>query len=249
MSSYVQYGQIPFSYMNGLGISNRASSTAIIDVAPGSTIDSTQTFQITTTSTLSASISTVGFGGLDTGTIAASSVYALYLVWDPVNSNPPGLVYSLSYTGPKMPFGYSAYKLLGYVTTSSGSVFLQGYWTAGNDNKRYFYFDSVQNVLTSGSSTTPATVNLATVVPNKQKTNVIFTYNYTSGTAGNQLVIYPLGTIGGTPLTVAAQVAGVAQYGELSMLTGINGSAANFRYTVTATGSANIFIYGYSFDV
>ena len=163
----VQFGQYPWHYANGLGISNDATTPhSILDVAVGDILDSTGTYQISLTAPVKVSSAFNGFGGLDTGTVADSTVYAVYLVGDPVDLNPTGLMLSKSLTGPLMPFGYSVWSLIGYATTDSSGYFLLGYWSAGNSTTRTFTYDAFQaTAVTGGSSATYANVKLNTLVP------------------------------------------------------------------------------------
>jgi len=165
----ISYGAYPYGYINGLQISNDATTpNTLLDIGSGVTIDSTDTFQMINNGTIVINAATNGLNGLDTGTFAAAKVYAVYLVSDPVTLQPIGAMLSLSYTQPLMPFSYSAFKLIGFATTAAGSaVFLAGYWTAGNSAYRLFMYDApLATAVTAGTSTTYANVNLIAAVPN-----------------------------------------------------------------------------------
>lgn len=70
------------------------------------------------TSTLTCNLSTTGFGALDTGTLAANTLYYVYLC---VSSNAVGLVSSLSApaTGPT---GFTQFRYIGKFKTQNGSA-------------------------------------------------------------------------------------------------------------------------------
>lgn len=80
--------------------------------------------QFTTASNLPLNTATVGLGGLDTGTIAASSQYYIYAV---LSGLTPGLVASLA--NPSVgPAGFPLFKQVGGFTTD-GSAFLAQAWS------------------------------------------------------------------------------------------------------------------------
>lgn len=207
----VQYGQYLDYYINGLGISNDATTpNTLLDIAPGSCLDSTGTFQLTSNSTIVINGAINGLNGLDTGTLAASKVYAVYMVWDPVTLQPNAAMISLSLTQPLMPFGYSAFLLIGYVVTDSSIHFLKGYWSAGNTSARTFTYDSYQaTAVTAGHATSYAHVNLITLVPNVPNTPVQIYSSFTPNAATTSILTLQAGNATGAQATITGQVASV----------------------------------------
>ncbi len=207
----VQYGQYLDYYINGLGIFNDATTpNTLLDIAPGSCMDSTGTYQLTSNATLVINGAINGLNGLDTGTLAASKVYAVYVVWDPVHNKPTGAMISLSTTQPLMPFDYNAFLLIGYVVTDASIHFLKGYWSAGNTSARTFTYDAFQaTAITAGHATTYTNVNLITLVPNVANTPVQVYTSYVGATAGNALSLQA-GNATGAQAIVTCQVAAVA---------------------------------------
>src|SRR5258708_33714271 len=67
-----------------------------------------------------------GVNGLDTGTIAASTQYAVYLIGDSRNYNNAAAVISLTsnYPDPLMPSGYDSYRLIGFMATDGPTHFV-----------------------------------------------------------------------------------------------------------------------------
>lgn len=211
-STSKQYGQVPFSYLNGFLISNDATTpNTVLDVSAGSCLDSTGTFQLVTTTPISINAASVGLNGIDTGTFAAASVYAVYVVWDPVDSNTPGAMLSLSYTQPLMPFGYSAFRLIGFATTAAGAAtFLPGYWTDGIGAYRLFMYDApLVTAVTAGHATSFTNVNLIHAVPNLNNVPVLVYSSYVGATAGNVLELQA-GNAVSYQAKVTCQVATVA---------------------------------------
>jgi hypothetical protein len=64
---------------------------------------------------------TNGANGLDTGSLAASTWYYLFLIWNPATETIAGL-WSASSTNPVMPSGYTAKRLISATYSPSGSL-------------------------------------------------------------------------------------------------------------------------------
>jgi hypothetical protein len=252
--TYKQYGQIPFFYTNGLGISNDATTPLTkLDVAVGTTIDSTETFQLELLSPVVINAAVNGLNGLDTGTLAASKVYAVFLVADPVTSNLPGCMLSLSYTQPLLPFGYSAFKLIGYVATDAAVHLLKGYWTTGNGSYRLFMYDAPQaTAVTAGASATYANVDLTPLVPLVNNTPVYVLSDYTPSAASQTLNLTP-GNGTGNAVSVTSQVTGVhVTSTSLVMAQTVAISSVPspvINYKLTTGGAVAISVVGYEFFI
>ena len=209
--SSVQYGQDLDYYINGLGIFNDATTpNTLLDIFPGSCLDSTGTFQFNSNVTLVINAAVNGLNGLDTGTFAAATVYGVYVVWDAVHNKIAGAMLSKSYTQPLLPSGYGQFLLIGYATTAAGSaVFLKGYWSAGNASARTFTYDAfLVTAVTAGTSTSYANVNLIAMVPNVPNTPVQIYTSFVPATAGDTLSLQA-GNATGAQAIVTGQVAAI----------------------------------------
>ena len=256
--TYLQYGQdLPF-YINGFGISNDATTpNTILDIAPGSCLDSTGTYQVNSNVTLKINAAVNGLNGLDTGTFAEAKIYAVYVVWDPVTFNPTGAMISLNQTTPLMPFGYSAYLLIGYATTISNAAhFLLGYWTAGNSSTRTFTYDAFQaTAVTSGASTSYANVNLINFVPNVNNTPVSLYYNFSANAAADTLSLQCGNGTGDQVIVTAPVVAGTAHTTGLATvlaqpvtITSVVSPVVNYKVSSSSDAVA-IDVAGYTWFV
>lgn len=251
----VQYGQYMEYYINGLGISNDATTpNTLLDIAPGSCMDVTGTYQLTSNANIVINAAVNGLNGLDTGTFAASKVYAVYMVWDPVTNQPNGAMISLSLTAPLMPFGYSAYLLIGYAVTDASVHFLKGYWTAGNTSARTFTYDAVQaTAITAGHATAYTNVNLITLVPNVNNTPVQVYSSYVPATAGNILSLQA-GNATGAQAVVTGQVATVAVttintiLAQTVAISTVNSPVVNYKET-NASDAVALNVAGYQWFV
>ena len=251
---------IPF-YFNGLGISNDATTpNSLLDIAPGSCLDSTGTFQLTLPSAVVINSAANGLNGLDTGTIGDSKVYAVYLVCDPVTSNQPGCMISLAYgsktpSQPLLPFGYSAYALIGFVTTDSSGNFLLGYWSDNDSARRLFVYDALQaTAVTAGTSTSYANVDLTKFVPLVNNLSVSVYTNWNANAAADTLSLQA-GNATGAQQIVIAPVAGSTAH--TTTISNINAQTVVLstipspviNYKLSAAGAVAVDVAGYVFDL
>jgi hypothetical protein len=255
--TYVQYGQSAPYYINGFAISNDATTpNTLLDVSAGSCLDSTGTFQLNSNSAVVINTAVNGLNGLDTGTIAASKLYAVYMVWDPVSFQPTGAMLSLSYTQPLMPFGYNAFLLIGYVTLDSSAHILKGYWTAGNSSTRQFTYDAFfATAVTAGASATYANVNLIQKVPNLNNTPVSIYTNFSANAAADTLSLQAGNGTGDQVIITAPVAAGTAHVTTLStvlaqpvVISTVSSPVINYKVS-TASAAVAVSVAGYTWFV
>lgn len=72
----------------------------------------------------SANISTSGAGGLDTGSVASSTWYAVHIISNADGSSSAAL-FSLSATAPTLPGGYTLFRRVGYARTNGSALIVQ----------------------------------------------------------------------------------------------------------------------------
>jgi len=233
----LQFGQEPWKYLNGLKISNDGTTPdEIIDIAVGSCLDSTGVYQIEVDAALEVSNIVSGIGGLDTGSVAANTLYKVYLVADPVKLQPVGAVISVSATAPSLPAGYSIFRLIGYVATDATSDFLLGFWTAGNSSARLFMYDAPQaTTITAGGATSYTAVSLAAFVPAVDNTPVWIAYDMTPAAASRIMSLQPFGAVGDA-FKATSQVTAVHLTGNALVLAKLNSGAPSIEYAWSAGG-------------
>lgn len=242
------YGSFIPAYANGLAISNNATTpNTKLDVAAGGILDSTGTFQLVSSASVTINAANHGLNGIDTGSLAASTVYAVFLVADPVTLETTGAMISLSYTNPLMPFGYSAFALIGFVTTDSSAHLLKGYWTAGDSATRSFYYDAPILCLNAGTQTSYTGVALTTFVPAVNNTPVYMFSNFTANAAADIENLQGYNSTGDA-VTIIAPVAGATAHTTSSntVLAQLNSTAPSIKYKVSA-GSLVLNVQGYQF--
>src|SRR6266849_7368739 len=164
----------PSLYINGL--EDAWASNTTLTVTSGICRDSTNQVDINlgnylglsgqgtanSSTTLNAAIT--GANGLDTGSLAASTWYYIFVISDSSNTNVPATLLSLSSTAPTLPFGYDVFLQVGYWLTDGSSHFLLA-WVSGNGSSRKYTWDAPISVLSSGSASTLTAIDVSTAVP------------------------------------------------------------------------------------
>lgn len=252
MTTYNPFAFTRFSYANGLGITNHAvAPDTKVNIAAGSIRDSTDTFQIISTASITVDTDVVGLNGIDTGVLAASKVYAVFVISDPITQQTTGGLVSLSYTAPVMPYGYSAFALVGYIVTDSSADFLLGYWTTNNTGNRLFMYDAPQATsITAGAATSYTAITLTTLVPTADNLPVWVYSDITPSAAARQLFLQPTGAVGDAVI-ITGQVATVHVTSNSLVLAKLSSSVPKISYKWTAGGgdAAAISIAGYEFYI
>jgi len=253
MTTYKSYATAPFAFVNGLGISNNvATPDTKVNIAAGSILDSTGTYQLTSTSSITINAASNGLNGLDTGTFLASKVYAVFLVADPVTLQPIGAMISLSYTAPLMPFGYSAFALLGFITTDSSVHFLKGYWTDTDSASRLFMYDAPQiTAVSAGNATSYASggISLAAFSPAIDNLPVWIYSDFTPGAASRTLSMQPGGATGDA-IIITGQVTSVHVTSNSYLMSRLVTAVPTIAYKVANSGDAvAISVAGYQYSL
>lgn len=238
-------------YANGLQISNDATTpNTKFDVSAGSVLDSTGTYQLSLSAPVVVNAASVGLNGIDTGALAASTIYAVLLVSDPVTNQPSGCMLSLSASAPTLPYGYSAFAFIGRITTDSSSHFLKGYWSAGNSTSRLFMYDAPQaTAITAGAATSYTAIDLSALVPPIDNIPVWIASAFTPGAASRTLKMQPTGATGDA-VTITGQVTSVVVSSNSLLFAKLVTAKPEISYVVSNAGdAANIKVAGYQFFI
>jgi len=189
-----------------------------------------------------------GVNGLDYGTIAASTQYAVYLIGDSRNYNNTAAVLSLtSNTAPLLPAGYDSYRLIGFWSTDTSSHFVYATTKPQNLNGLLTYYNSPGvSVLAGGAATAftaiDLTTNSAIPVGAGALPNIIVTLlvTFTPAAAGDTVQFRPTGSAAtsGIP-TITGAVAGIAQSQYIQVIAGIGTlPRPEIDYKVTSASDA-----------
>lgn len=255
---------LPHLYVQGLQLSAATPTAAtVIAVAPGAARDSTNSIDMVVglqnyfgidnpaqqflnyQPGLFINSAVNGANGLDTGTIAASTQYAVYLIGDSRNYNNTAAVLSLtSNIAPLLPSGYDSYRLIGFWATNSSSQFVYSSNKPQNIAGLLAYFNSPGvSVLSGGTATSFTAIDLTTnsAIPTTTLQNVIVTFlvNFTPLAAGDTVQFRPTGSsaTGGLP-TITGLVAGMAQSQYIQVIAGVGSSKPEIDYKVTSGSDA-----------
>ncbi len=255
---------LPYLYIQGLKLSV-ATPTAgtVIAVSPGAARDSTNSIDMVVglqnyfgidnptelyqgfQRGLFINSAVNGANGLDTGAIAASTQYAVYLIGDSRNYNNTAAVLSLtSNTAPLLPLGYDSYRLIGFWATNSSSQFVYSSNKPQNISGLLTYFNSPGvSVLAGGTATSFTAIDLTTnsAIPTTTLQNVIVTFlvTFTPAAVGDTVQFRPTGSsaTGGLP-TITGAVAGIAQSQYIQVIAGVGSSKPEIDYKVSSGSDA-----------
>lgn len=261
MSQIMPIKKLPFLAMQGLQVSYASNTT--LTVGAGLCRDSSNTMDIvignsplnnfTVTAPITVNAAVNGYNGLDTGSLANNTWYALYMIGDSSYKNPPGAILTLaSNAAPKLPIGkYDSYRLRYYVLTNASAQFLQFYMIADNANIINVW-DSSINVLTSGSSTSFATISLGAAVPPVSSALVRFDASYYGNFGSNQFYLRPTGSAATTGAVtascVAAQRTQILQVDCLALFNG-GASAVEIDYQVQSGDQLSLAVNSFEYSV
>ena len=185
-----------------------------------------------------------GANGLDQGTIAASTQYAIYLIGDSRGYQKVAAVMSLtSNVLPLLPLGYDSYRLLGFIETDGSSNFV--YATHKPQNMAgalQYVLQPPVSVLSGGNATTFTAINLSSAVPTTTLQNIIVTLlvTFIPAAAGDVVQFRPTGSAATGGLnTIVGIAAGIAQSQYIQVIAGVSGgSLPEIDYLVTSASDS-----------
>lgn len=252
MNTLQPLNTIPFKYVNDLTITSIAGGGSFV-ISPGRARDSTNLYDIVSESTLTVRSDVIGVNGIDNGTVAASTWYAVFIISDPTNRNPVAGLFSLSSTAPVMPsingVPYSAFRLIGWQHTTGASIF-EVMAIVGNGNTRQTYYDAMVNILTGGSATTFTTVSCANAIPNYGSSILASAQLiFTPASAGNYVAIRPFGSgvTAADLLTLSGSVAAVVERISTTLLVS---ATSGIQYQNSAAAcSTTLSIRGFEYFI
>ncbi len=222
-------------YCNGLEISR--TSDEVVAIAAGACRDSNNVIDIVVDSALSVSNIVSGAGGLDTGTVANSTFYAVFVIADSTKHNDPVGLISASGTAPTLPEGYDSFRRIGWVKTDGTADFLE-FRQYGAGQERWMWYDApIATDITAGSSATYAAVDASGGLPDSNPRMVNWYCVFTPTGADDLLVLTP-GTSTATLgyATMSGSAAGVVKTGNLICPTDSpNTDAIDYKVTGSAT--------------
>jgi len=168
-------------YIEGLLVSY--NDTTKLDVASGQARDQSNTNDIELASSVTIDASNNGKNGLDTGSLANNTIYAVYVIGNSRDNADAAAIVSSDLSQPVLPKDYDMYRRIGYVRTDGSAEFLK-FYMYGNGHNREVWYDVARSVLSNGTSTTYAEIDLSDDMPSLS-TTVILDVAYTPNAATN----------------------------------------------------------------
>ena len=246
---------LSLGYLDGLTLSNNATTPdEIVNVAQGQCRDSTGLYTLSLVNNATVSNVVSGINGLDTGTVAVSTLYSIYIIGDSQGRNATGLILSTSHTGSiTFPSGYDIYRRLGSVRTDASSDNLLFKQTGTSRNRTMWIDSGTLGVTTTGfaipSSATAASQALAsigvltTLIP--QSTLEVMIYSsLVANAAGDALMLAPYGFTGAVTM-FRTNASGTVEGHVLRVPTGLNTVQEVYYATSSATATVAFTFCGY----
>lgn len=258
---------LPHLYISGLNVS--IYSTTVLAIAPGSCRDSSNNIDIEVgfpnlqgnvlpiiqfqnyQSALLINSAVNGANGLDSGTLAASTQYAVWLIADSRGYQPTAAILSLtSNIAPVLPLGYDSMRLIGFIQTDGASHFVYATHKPQNMVGALSYYVAPASVLSGGNATTFTAIDMSTPIPTTTLPNVIvwLLVSFTPAAVGDYVQFRPTGSTATANLvTITGQAAGVAQTQYVQVIAGVGASKPEIDYLVSsASDSVNVSVVAWT---
>jgi hypothetical protein len=235
------------TYLDINGLQLTWSSTTVIRIENGTARDSTNTNDISvnnvTNEYVTVTTTVSGVGGLDTGTIADSTLYYVFAIGSSLGQAPGAGLISLSETAPVLPYNYDMFRRVGAVLTDGSAHYLEFQQTGNyNSTLRRMWYDAGIQVLNGGASATFAEVALDSYMPTYGfGTSVLLNAVLTPTGNGNTATIQPNGASSATGyIVIGGSQAGVAMNVPVEVPCD---SGSNIAYKVTGTLTLDLRAY------
>lgn len=193
----------PNLYINGCQIS-RASATTIT-VATGALRGSSNEVDLEIDSELTIDGAATGANGLDQGSLANSTWYAVFIIGDSAGYKETAAILTTSSTQPLVPIEYDTIRRIGWVKTNGSAEFLE-FQMRGEGKERTVFWDAIIQVQDDGASTSYAAVDCSGAAPSTSQTLYLL-LSYTPNTAGSLASLRPTGSTSTTNVFATGSVA------------------------------------------
>lgn len=187
-------------------------------------------------------------GGLDTGTLAANTNYAIFAIGDSTGNNAASVVFAVNNLQPILPAGYDIYRRIGFMRTD-GSSNLYRWFQYGRAEDRWYYYDAPISILAGGAATTFTSVSVTSGMPAisavtaasiNPSSEALLAVTYTPNSAANTLQFGSSASASNAIITFGAGVAAV----QKTMLW-VPTFGNNIFYKVAASDTVSISVAGF----
>lgn len=228
-------------YVNGLDIARTGNKT--MTMAAGAARDWTNTNDVVLDEAVTINGLSVGANGVDVAALAASSLYAVYVIGDSTKYQSTAALLSLDDEQPSLPGGYDMYRRVGWARTDGSSNLLQ-WWQYGEGQDRMYYYDVGISELSGGSATTFTAIDLATSVP-PIATEVLFDITFTPDGATEVAEFLPFGSSATSGfIRFGTGVAG-AQVGSIMVPCRLDSGVPKVQYKVASGDTLTLLTTGF----
>jgi hypothetical protein len=190
-----------------------------------------------------------GANGLDTGTVAASTLYAVWVIGSSIQIKPTAGLLSTSNTTPVMPEGYDVKRLRFYARTDGSSHFLTATCVGSESPFTYIYDTPLATSITAGNATSFTNVSLLNLVPLTDNSLAIVEARITPATAGNAVTM-TAGNSTANQNAVKGQGNSIVVEQTFEQLVNTVTSAPTIKYKVSnSSDAAALNVKGFKFSV
>ncbi len=178
-------------YLAGMNLTYVTSTT--FSVAAGKARNSTDVNDIVLNTAATVNVRVNGANGLDIGTLAANSIYYVFIVGDSTKYNATCALISLSSTAPTLPVGYDMFRRIGAIkgngTVAPNTLILPFHQRGNGTSRTMHYVTPIATAVSAGASTTWADVVLTTFIPTTA-TSVITQNQLTADAGGTRYALF-----------------------------------------------------------
>ena len=223
-------------YIGGLTLSNDGTTpNTVIDVTTGAATSADNTTYLALGSAFTKSIASTwtvgtGNGGLDTGSVAASTWYHVYVI-ERTDTGVVDVLLSLSATSPTLPTNYTKRRRVGSILTDGSSHILTFYQYGDT----FLWMAPIGDFTTTTLGSAGATYTLS--VPSGVTVTALMVGSFSHANAFTKLLIYSPLTGAQTPNSPLGNV--TAQTEVAANTIGFSASVLTANSTINAVSSAN----------
>lgn len=228
-------------YVEGLEVS--FNSTSKIDVASGQARDSSNTNDIVLDSSVTIDASVNGANGLDTGSLANNTIYAVYAIGDSTQNKSSAAQLSTDLSAPVLPFNYDMHRRIGFVRTD-GSANLLKFFAYGSGRHRIWWYDVARSVLSGGSDTSFTKIDLSADMPSIT-TQVMLDLVYTPNLAANVAEFRNVNSGASTGQVRFGYGVASAQTGMAVVPAGLDSGSVKIEYKVVSSDALDVNLQGW----
>lgn len=235
---------LPDKYIDGLNISRTSDDE--ITVSSGAARDSSNLVDLVLDEDIILNKQFNGVNGLDIGTSAINTMYAIYIIGDSSRFNSPATIMSLDFNAPLLPAGYNVYRRVGASATGGGSGTWKTWMQYGRGKERTTYYDVAIVALTGGAATTYTAIDLSAAIPHINCIALCRT-TFTANSAPNDASFLPFGSLTtSSTVSLGSGVATVPQQDVFQIGAVVDGTAPKILYKVTeATDDLDVLVTGF----